>query len=260
MANGAMTNGAMANSELPAAITGCKPRWRALECPVIGSAGQARRARHARPSAFAFARKSSLGKFRRRTHRRTGGRDCPRSRHNRCRDSRRARCRTVPRRRASQGREADSARSRAADSGKTNGRAGGARAKSGWYRGRMRTQARPRCAQRGSRPQSAPSTASPARAAGLDHLERVVRRVRSVGGDEFRIDRSARADRSACMDWRTSHARIRRGGLEGRVSDDDRTRPITNGSGAPGEIRTPNLQIRSLMLCPVELRAPWERL
>jgi hypothetical protein len=27
--------------------------------------------------------------------------------------------------------------------------------------------------------------------------------------------------------------------------------------GAPGGIRTPNPQIRSLMLCPVELQAPW---
>ena len=27
--------------------------------------------------------------------------------------------------------------------------------------------------------------------------------------------------------------------------------------GAPGGIRTPNPQIRSLMLCPVELRAPY---
>jgi hypothetical protein len=28
--------------------------------------------------------------------------------------------------------------------------------------------------------------------------------------------------------------------------------------GAPGGIRTPNPQIRSLMLCPVELQAPME--
>ena len=202
-----------------------------------------------RRSAFPCARESSPGKSRRRTHRRTGGRDCPRSRHKidaeivAGRDV--APCHGVERRKVEVQIRLAAVQQVAAEPTVVQVERGrnldGIEPRYGHEHARDTRNAASRRKAR-LRPQ-----APPARAVRLDHLEHRVRRVRIGGGDEFWIDRAA------------SHARIRRGGLGGRLSDDERTCPITNGSGAPGEIRTPNLQIRSLMLCPVELRAPWER-